>query len=32
MADETHEMKMADVIQYFHDSIKCGSEYIMYSL
>ena len=28
VADETHEMKMANVIQSFHDSIKCGPEYI----
>ena len=32
VADETHEMEMADVIQYIHDSIKCGSKYIMYLL
>ena len=30
MADEIHEMEITDVIQYFHDSIKCGSKYIMY--
>ena len=28
VADETHEMKMANVIQSFHDSINCGPEYI----
>ena len=28
VADETHEMKMANVIQSFPDSIKCGPEYI----
>ena len=28
VADETHEMNMANVIQSFHDSIKCGPEYI----
>ena len=32
MADEIHEMEITDVIQYFHDSIKCGSKYIMYLL
>ena len=33
VADETHEMKMANVIQSFHDSINCGPEYIiMYML
>ena len=25
-------MEMADVVQYFHNSIKCGSKYIMYLL
>ena len=29
VADETHEMKMANVIQSFHDSIKYGPEYIL---
>ena len=29
VANETREMETADVIQYFHNSIKCAPKYIM---
>ena len=32
MTDEINEMEITDVIQYFHNSIKSGSKYIMYLL
>ena len=32
MADEIHEIEITDVIQYFHNSIKYVSKYIMYLL